>query len=141
MATSPAAPLFHPPPKPRRRALISLTPLIDMVFILLVFFMLASSFQQWRAIAVSAAPAGVAASGVKGAMLIQVRPDGLRLGGHSLPLSAIAEQVRRRQVQTPTQVFLVEPVSGVSLQAVVQVLDNLSANGVANLSLVDGQAR
>ncbi len=28
----------------RRRSLISLTPLIDVVFILLVFFMLASSF-------------------------------------------------------------------------------------------------
>lgn len=141
MATSPTAPLFHPPPKPRRRALISLTPLIDMVFILLVFFMLASSFQQWRAIAVSVAPSGAAASGVKGAMLIQVRPDGLRLGGHSLPLSVIAAQVRHRQVQTPTQIVLVEPVSGVSLQEVVGVLDSLSAHGVSNLSLVGGPAR
>ncbi len=34
----------------RRRALISLTPLIDVVFILLVFFMLPSSFLDWRAI-------------------------------------------------------------------------------------------
>ena len=30
--------------------LISLTPLIDVVFILLVFFMLASSFLDWRSI-------------------------------------------------------------------------------------------
>lgn len=34
--------------KPRRR--ISLTPLIDVVFILLMFFMLTSSFVQWREI-------------------------------------------------------------------------------------------
>jgi hypothetical protein len=32
----------------RRRALISMTPLIDVVFILLIFFMLASSFLNWR---------------------------------------------------------------------------------------------
>jgi len=34
----------------RRRIPISLTPLIDVVFILLVFFMLASSFQKTRTI-------------------------------------------------------------------------------------------
>jgi biopolymer transport protein ExbD len=36
--------------QPPRRAVVSLTPLIDVVFILLVFFMLASSFVKWRAI-------------------------------------------------------------------------------------------
>lgn len=34
---------------PRRRLSISLTPLIDVVFILLVFFMLASQFADWKA--------------------------------------------------------------------------------------------
>ena len=34
----------------RRRLPISLTPLIDVVFILLVFFMLASSFQKTRSV-------------------------------------------------------------------------------------------
>ena len=32
----------------KRKAVISLTPLIDVVFILLVFFMLSSSFLDWR---------------------------------------------------------------------------------------------
>jgi biopolymer transport protein ExbD len=36
-------------PAPHRR-LISLTPLIDVVFILLVFFMLASSLIKWQAV-------------------------------------------------------------------------------------------
>lgn len=34
--------------QPVRRRQISLTPLIDVVFILLLFFMLTSSFVQWR---------------------------------------------------------------------------------------------
>src|SRR3546814_12993071 len=37
---------------PRRRVRISLTPLIDVVFILLIFFMLATSFVDDRAIEV-----------------------------------------------------------------------------------------
>ena len=47
-------------PQGRRRPLISLTPLIDVVFILLVFFMLASSFLDWRSIDLNA-PAQAAA--------------------------------------------------------------------------------
>ena len=38
----------------RRRPLISLTPLIDVVFILLVFFMLTSTFLDWRPIELNA---------------------------------------------------------------------------------------
>ena len=40
--------------KPVHRRAISLTPLIDVVFILLLFFMLSSTFIQWRQIDVSA---------------------------------------------------------------------------------------
>ena len=36
----------HPPSRNNR--LVSMTPLIDVVFILLLFFMLVSNFQQWR---------------------------------------------------------------------------------------------
>lgn len=39
--------------QPRRRR-ISLTALIDVVFILLMFFMLTSSFSQWRAVELNA---------------------------------------------------------------------------------------
>ena len=55
--TSPACarPPSWPIAKPRRRrSPISLTPLIDVVFILLVFFMLASSFLDWRSITLAA---------------------------------------------------------------------------------------
>ena len=37
----------------RKHSLISLTPLIDVVFILLIFFMLASSFAEWQFIELS----------------------------------------------------------------------------------------
>jgi biopolymer transport protein ExbD len=132
MAASPA-PLFPTAPEARRRGLISLTPLIDMVFILLVFFMLASSFVDERSIAVAAPGAGD--GGPKGALLVQVRADGLRLGGHAMGLDAIAETVAGRIAQMPDQRVLVEPSPGVPLQATVTVLDRLAAAGARNLSL------
>jgi len=41
----------------RRRKKISLTPLIDIVFILLLFFMLSSSFKRWQVIDLTSAQA------------------------------------------------------------------------------------
>ncbi len=132
MAAFPVS-LFQNSPDPRRRALISLTPLIDMVFILLVFFMLASSFVDERSISVAASSAGT--GGPKGALLVQVRADGLRLGGHAMSLDAIAETVAGRVARMPDQRILVEPAPGVQLQAAVTVLDRLAAAGAQNLSL------
>ena len=121
----------------RRRSLISLTPLIDVVFILLVFFMLASSFQDWRAIEL-VTPARAEAPGVpmEGALLVEVRPDGLRLSTEPVSLEALVDRVGRRVIGQPDVRVLVKPAYGVELQEMVQVLDALAATGVTGLSLI-----
>jgi len=122
----------------RRRPLIGLTPLIDVVFILLVFFMLASSFADWRAIEL-ATPGedDAAATGtVEGALLVEVRPDGLRLAGEFLPLETIADRVSARLAAAPDTPVLVKPAGGVTLQSTVVILDRLAQAGAANLSLI-----
>lgn len=120
----------------RRRALISLTPLIDVVFILLVFFMLASSFLDWRAIDLSAPAEATSGSSMEGALLIEIREDGLRLSGQSLDLEDLAAQIQARVADNPEQRVLVRPAEGVTLQQAVEVLDRVAKTGVAELSLV-----
>lgn len=119
-----------------RRPLISLTPLIDVVFILLVFFMLASSFLDWRAIDLNAPAEAKAHGSMTGAMLVEVRPDGLRLAGETISLDALADRVGARLAQKPDQRVLVKPAGGVVLQDAVQVLDRLAAAGATGLSLI-----
>lgn len=124
-----------------RRALISLTPLIDVVFILLVFFMLASSFLDWRSIDLNTPAQAAAGSSMEGALLIDLRTDGLRLAGRRLSLDALDAQVRMRLAEKPGQRVLVRPQAGVTLQRAVRVLDRLSAAGVTDLSLVRDRQR
>ena len=130
---------FPPPPsKPaRKRPLISLTPLIDVVFILLIFFMLASSFLDWRAIDLDAPvqASGAAASG-DGALLIEIEPDGLRLGAEPVTLDALAGRVGERLSVKPDRRVLIKPSEGVPLQRTVDVLDRMEAIGVADMSLI-----
>jgi len=138
------APDYAPPrlaSEPRRRsAAISLTPLIDVVFILLVFFMLASSFLQWRAIELETPAQAGPSAGMTGALLVEVRASNLRLGGQRLGRAALAERVRARLETKPEQRVIVKPAAGVPMQRTVDIVDRLTGVGVRNLSLMRGRA-
>jgi biopolymer transport protein ExbD len=120
--------------------LISLTPLIDVVFILLVFFMLASSFLDWRAIDLDTPAQTASQTSLEGAILVEVRRDGLRLSGRSVDRAQLASQVAERLETRPDRPVLVKPADGVVLQEAVDVLDRLTAAGVTELSLIRGPA-
>mgnify|MGYP000532962089 CR=1 FL=1 len=119
-----------------KRNLISLTPLIDVVFILLVFFMLASSFLNWRAIELDPPQRAGASGSMTGAMFVEVQTSGLRLAGESIGLPALVGRLQQRAADDTDQRVLVKPAEGVSLQRTVDVLDRLSAADIANVSLI-----
>ncbi|MEM9783507.1 MAG: biopolymer transporter ExbD [Pseudomonadota bacterium] len=122
--------------RPRRRLRISLTPLIDVVFILLIFFMLASSFLDWRSIRLTSAPAGFGASGVEGALLLDLTADGPRLSGVALSDEALRDQLAGRIERDPEQRVLVRPRPDVEMQRMVDLLDTVAAAGVRNIALM-----
>jgi biopolymer transport protein ExbD len=125
---------IEPLPICRRRW--GLTPLVDVVFLLLVFFMLVSSWQELRSLELKA-PTTVGGSGIKGAVLVRVLPDGsLDLNGVSVDLTELTVQIRGYLSHTPEQQVLVRPAATVPLQDLVDVLDRLHAMGVANLNLI-----
>ena len=129
-------PLFPASNGKRRRALISLTPLIDVVFILLIFFMLASNFIEWRSIQLNVPAPATGGPAWERALLVEIRPDGLRLSGESMPLDVLVARVGERLAAKADQRVLVRPSPGVPLQAAVEVLDRLAAVGVVELSLI-----
>lgn len=121
----------------RRRPLISLTPLIDVVFILLVFFMLASSFQEWRTIElVVPTQSGANEASIRGALLVEVRPDGFRLSAETVSLQVLLTRVGQHLDTEPDIRVLVKSARGVALHETVRVLDALASAGVTSLSLI-----
>lgn len=121
----------------RRRGLISLTPLIDVVFILLVFFMLASNFLEWRSITLDAPTEATGrGSSIEGTLLIEVRSDGLRMAGRAHTLDEVVGRVSDQLVKTPSRGIFVKPAPDVSLQETVVVLDALTNAGATNISLI-----
>jgi biopolymer transport protein ExbD len=125
----------------RHRARISLTPLIDVVFILLVFFMLASTFLDERAIKVDAPAASLGGTSMEGALLIDLRPDGLRLGGQRLTGAQLLARLAEHAARNPAQRVLIKPAPGVSLQDAVALLDRVMASGLTQVSFLRDPAR
>jgi len=120
-----------------RRRLVSLTPLIDVVFILLLFFMLASSHVEWRELNLSAPVADNRGTSTAETLFIEIRADDLRIGEQSLPLHELAAVLAERQPALAGQAVYVQPDAGVSLQRTLRVLDILDATAIGSLSLLE----
>ena len=96
---------------------INMAPLIDMVFILLIFFLVTTSFVRESGVKVERPLASTAQSKEKGAMMIGVRTDGVVFIDH--------RQVDLRSVRGLVERFLAEDPKG----AIVIVADRASATG------------
>ncbi len=124
---------------PARR--IGLTPLIDVVFILLVFFMLAADLQQWRVIGVEAAATHPGGGGPATAVSVRVRAGcGLDLDGTAVGPDRLAARLEALARREPPPAVTIRSEAGVPLQCLVTVLDRVRSAGLPHVSLVGRQA-
>jgi biopolymer transport protein ExbD len=124
------------PEETSKRSLVSLTPLIDVVFILLIFFMLASSFLKWEHIELGLKETVSVVSDKPESTLIQIDDDGdYRLNGKAADLKTIAKHVERAVAAGGEHAIVLEPKEGVVLQSVMIVMDAVRSAGGRNVSL------
>lgn len=118
-----------PEPARPRRSSISLTPLIDVVFILLLFFMLTSSFIQWRAVDLSLSIAS------EGGQTSQDAPGELHLQttGQVYLNGQLVHQEELPHIHTS---YRLTCGADVRLQQVLQLLDDLQRHGIKDVSFV-----
>lgn len=112
---------------PRRRGTIPLTSLVDVVFILLFFFMLASRFATLQGIDLNLGAGGErAVATMEETWFLQLYADrAMVLNGESVSLAELQQQLGAR----PGVHLVVQPRPGVSLQALVDLMDALRATG------------
>ncbi|SIS42328.1 ExbD/TolR family protein [Neptunomonas antarctica] len=118
----------------RRRQAISLTPLIDVVFILLLFFMLSSSFMQWRQIDLSAAQASNNTSSEVHRLRLISDQGLIEHGGQRYQMQD-AVALHALVLDAPEAVFAIEVAPGVMTQTMITLLDNLKQAGAQHVSL------
>ena len=124
---------FHLTAAPSRKR-PNLTPLIDVVFLLLIFFMLASSFDRDAPIQISSAGGTDAVNGPP--RLIDILSDRLRLNGQLLSLDDIAPALDQI-VTSRSDTIVLRPKREVDLQRMVDVMSALNELGFTGLVLLE----
>lgn len=120
--------------EPRSRRRPSLTPMIDVVFLLLVFFMLASRFGMDMQLPLAAAGSGGAYQGPP--RLVQVTAEGVTLNGIAVAEEALSGELAPL-MEDKTDTVILRAGEGTPLQRLVEVMGMLGDAGLSNLVLVE----
>ena len=120
--------------RPIRRRRMSLTPMIDVVFLLLVFFMLAARFGAEGAIELTVGGAGKVYDGPP--RLVEIHPDDLRLNGVPQDPAALVAGLSEL-VAHPGDIVVIRVRDGADVQRMIDVIESLRAAGFTALALVE----
>ncbi|MEO1657565.1 MAG: biopolymer transporter ExbD [Pseudomonadota bacterium] len=104
--------------------ILNITPLIDVVFILLVFFMLATNFASYRLIRVDTPRETEVIETTEGAIVIALASDGsVSFDSRPIERSDLQTEIAAVVAIDPGRTFLVRPGEGVPLQEAIDVYD------------------
>ncbi|NUH64992.1 biopolymer transporter ExbD [Sulfitobacter sp. S0837] len=95
----------------RRRNRLSMTSLIDVIFLLLLFFMLTSTFSKFSEIELTAATSGAGATADTKPYFMQLGANSLRLNGEALALTNLTDSaLAEAKDGTPLLISLADAV-------------------------------
>ncbi len=115
---------------------INMAPLIDMVFILLIFFLVTTSFVRESGVDVQRPKAKSAVAKEKINLIIGVTKDGIiYIENHPVDIRSIRARMERFLAETPEGSVIIVADKDSKTGTVIQVLDECRLAGVKNISV------
>ncbi len=119
---------------------INLTPMIDMVFILLIFFLVASSFVKEAGIEVNRPVAQTAQTQGRGTIRIALSETGeIWMERRSIDIRAVRANVERMLAESPEASVVVLADATAHTGLLVQVMDQVRLAGVNDIAVAARQ--
>ena len=129
------------PVRRRRGARVGLTPLIDVVFLLLVFFIIGGRLEDESRIRIADAapvadqPAGVPSETAAPLVLLTLESAAVwRFAGRAGAPEAVLDQLAAARAQEPALQVVLAPGPQLSAQGLVEAIDRLEALGVTRIA-------
>lgn len=120
----------------RKPRLMGLTPLIDMIFLLLLFFLLGSDFVQFSQSQLAPPRGSGGAQGSAPPAIISLAADGgLQWNGAPTTPEQLHIYAAQRAAEDGEQLFVLMPAAAADVQSVVDVMDLLVDAGAQTVTL------
>ena len=119
---------------------LNIAPLIDMVFILLIFFLVTTSFLKETGVDINRPTAATAVSKVKTTILIGVTKDNtIHIDRREVDLRAVRANVERALAENPDGSVVIVADKASLTGLVIQVMDACKLAGAQNVAIAANQ--
>ena len=117
---------------------INITPMLDIVFIMLIFFIVTTSFVKEKGLEVSR-PSNTPPKEVKknkGPILVKIDANGnITMKGRMLERKAVQANLEREKAEKPDSALIIAAHPDAETDALVTILDAAEAVGVGSVSV------
>ena len=120
---------------------IDLTPMLDVVFIMLIFFIVTTSFVKESGIDVSRPGAATAEKKEKASILVAIdKNDSVWIDKRKIDVRSVRANIERLHAESPEGTVVVQADEGSKTGILVKVMDQIRMAGVTNISVAATQA-
>ena len=115
---------------------INITPMLDIVFIMLIFFIVTTSFTKETGVAIIRPEAEQAVELRNGTILIGIRPnDDIWMGKRQIELREVRQMLERVKAENPEGSVVIVADKGSRIGTVTQVMDQVRLAGIEGIAI------
>ncbi|MDC9729466.1 MAG: biopolymer transporter ExbD [Methyloprofundus sp.] len=115
---------------------IDMTPMLDIVFIMLIFFIVTTSFVKESGIDVNRPNAKTSETKAKGNIIIGIKPNGdVWIDKRLIDIRAVRPNVARLHAENPLGSVIIAADRETKTHVLVQVMDQVRLAGITNAAI------
>lgn len=115
---------------------INITPMLDIVFIMLIFFIVTTSFTKETGASIIKPMAEQALALQNGTILIGIRPNGeIWMAKRQIELREVRQMVERARAENPAGSVVIVADRGARIGTVTQVMDQVRLAGIEGVAI------
>ena len=119
---------------------IDLTPMLDVVFIMLIFFIVTTSFVKEAGVEVNRPSAATAEKKPKASIFVAIRSNGdVYIDKRNVDIRSVRANIERLHAESPEGSIVVQADKDSKTGILVKVMDQISAAGVKDISVAATQ--
>jgi len=121
---------------------IDMTPMLDIVFIMLIFFIVTTSFVKESGVNVSRPSASTASEDKNGNIMVAIKPNGeIWVDKRSIDVRSVRANIEKLKAESPESGVVIQADTDSRTGLLVQVMDQVRLAGISSISIAADPGR